>query len=106
MRLGVVSGRVGGVEPEVEHIFIAAFPNAQVARQRGLSSNHHLRVWCTCQSGIGHPGGWSRRTPRAWLTDARRAGAWDELGVVDVRVPGSAIQLFRDHVKESICTTS
>jgi hypothetical protein len=78
---------------------LVAFPRPQVARERGLNSNHHLRVWCSCMAGQINPGGYSGRSQSAWLSDARRAGAWDELGVVDVRQPNSALELWKEHLR-------
>jgi hypothetical protein len=66
------------------------------ARRLGLSSNHHARVWCSCMDNQANPAG-------HWGTGAlegkvRRLGAYDWLGVVDLRVPNSGLALWRHHV--------
>lgn len=72
------------------------------AKRNGLSANHHLRVWCECMDHpVSSPGTWSVRSPERVRNDPRRLGSYDHLGVVDMRVPFSALQLFKQHVKES-----
>lgn len=72
----------------------------KTAKRLGLSSNHHGRVWCTCMDNPMWPAGnWSERSQSETLSDPRRLGAWDSLGVVDLRDAGSAITLFREHAR-------
>ena len=105
---------VGGVV----HRMRVAKPSSTTARLYGLNSNHHVRVWCTCMD--------ARRFKRvevperqtfnhgisvdemaampAFLDDPRSLGGVDWLGIVDVRTPGSALQVFRRHIQE-VCET-
>lgn len=94
----------------VEHRMHVAFPSPRVARERGLNRNHDLRVWCECMSGqISEPGTFAGMSPSTTReitktessTDPRRLGGWDEIGVVDSRIPGSAVELFLRHVEET-----
>lgn len=84
----------------MEHRMMSAFPSRVVAARRGLNRNHHVRVWCRCMEGVESPGYYALRPRREWEPDPRRGGLYDELGVVDVRVPGSALDLWRRHVEE------
>lgn len=74
----------------------------QTAKRMGLSSNHHARVWCSCTNDTRFPPGLftrsiSGRSLREVLNDPRRLGQWDALGVIDLRVVGSAVELFHQH---------
>lgn len=73
---------------------------------RGLNRNHSLRVWCECLDNPLHEPGsiptglyWRDRPLAAVKADPRRLWSYDDIGVVDVRVPGSALDLFRRHVE-------
>jgi hypothetical protein len=79
---------------------MTAFPAREVARRRGMNRNHHVRVWCTCMSQIESPGLYSERSPSVVEADPRRGGLWDDLGFVDVRVPNSALDLWKRHLEE------
>jgi hypothetical protein len=69
------------------------------ARRLGLSSNHHARVWCSCMDHPLHkPGNWSERGEEHARNDPRRLGAYDHLGVIDLRVANSGLALWRHHV--------
>lgn len=85
----------------IEHKMRTAAPSLPTARRYGLRRGVALRVWCTCQEGAIQPGGWSFRPRREWEADTRRLGGWDWLGVVDIREPMSALNLWRAHVEES-----
>lgn len=86
----------------MEHKMMVASPSLTVARRRGVNKNHSLRVWCTCMAAQKYaPGYFSMRRQREVEPDTRRLGGWDDLGVVDVRVPGSALDLWREHVREA-----
>lgn len=87
------------------HRMMLAFPSNKVARRTGLNRNHMVRVWCTCQADqISEPGMnpsglyWTDRPSSVVVNDPRRLGGWDYLGVADVRVPNSALDLWRAHV--------
>lgn len=87
---------------------MTAFPARTVAARRGLNRNHHMRVWCTCMADQKAPPGYFRSGPysperpsHVVAADPRRLGGWDDLGVVDVRVPNSAVDLWRQHVREA-----
>lgn len=93
----------------VEHRMMTAFPSAQTARRYGVARNHALRVWCTCMagqrsapgdlpSGVYHD---PARPASSVEADPRRLGGWDWLGVVDVRIENSALDLWRRHVEEA-----
>jgi hypothetical protein len=69
----------------------------QVAKRMSLSANHHARVWCSCMADQISPGGYTVRPLRLVLSDPRRLGQWDALGVVDLRVTGSALEMFHRH---------
>lgn len=84
-----------------QHRMMTAFPSREVARRRGMNRNHDVRVWCTCMADVRDPGYYSVRPRREWEPDPRRGGLWDDLGFVDVRVPGSALDLWRRHVEAS-----
>jgi len=72
------------------------------ARQHGLNPNHHARVWCSCMDRPSRPPGYySSRSRAEVVADPRRLGAFDHLGVIDLREAGSALALFRKHVEES-----
>ena len=82
----------------------------KIAKRLGLNSNHHARVWCSCmddsENGPGfwagmHPDTVNERTIQQAATDTRRLGSYDALGVIDMRVPGSALELYRAHVREA-----
>lgn len=100
-RVEVNSSPVHPVHPRVEHKMRTAAPSLPTARRYGLRRGVALRVWCTCQEGAIQPGGWSFRPRREWEADTRRLGGWDWLGVVDIREPMSALNLWRAHVEES-----
>jgi hypothetical protein len=81
------------------HQMRMALPGRVVARRLGINRNHHARVWCSCKDNpITPPGTWSHRSRTDVLADPRRLGAYDDLGFVDVRTPGSAVDLFREHL--------
>lgn len=83
------------------HEMRTAFPGREVARRRGMNRNHHVRVWCTCMDQPAHPpGSYSTRPTAEVLNDPRRLGAWDDLGYADVRVPGQALALWREHIRQ------
>lgn len=91
------------------HEMRLAFPSQKVARRLGLNKNRHVRVWCTCQEdavvGAGTYAGQDAavkypRTAYQAVHDPRRLGGWDALGVVDVRDPHAALDLFQAHVRE------
>lgn len=70
----------------------------QYARAHNLNANHHARVWCSCMDDpVFPPGNFSERPRSAVLSDPRRLGAYDHLGVVDLRVPNSALNLWKEH---------
>lgn len=83
--------------------------SGKVAKRLGLNSNHHARVWCECMDSPIHPTGSipsglyfdPGRSVESILSDPRRLWSYDALGVVDLRVPNSAIALYRQHLKES-----
>jgi hypothetical protein len=82
-----------------DHQMFMAKLSPQVAKRMGLSKNHHARVWCGCMTDSKYaPGYFSTRTPEQVLADPRRLGSWDALGVVDLRIPGSALALYREHL--------
>lgn len=85
----------------MSHRMMTAFPSRAVAARRNLNRNHHVRVWCSCMEGVQDPGYYATRPRREWEPDPRRGGLYDDLGVVDVRVPGSALDLWRRHVEEA-----
>ena len=87
------------------HRMRVAKPSSVTARLYGLNPNHHVRVWCDCMDESRRP----RIDPGAveaagllpgGVYDPRRLGAFDWLGLADVRVPGSALSLFRAHIQE------
>jgi len=49
-------------------------------------------------AGVESPGYYATRPRREWEPDPRRGGLYDDLGIVDVRVPNSALELWRRHV--------
>lgn len=77
------------------------------ARRMHLSSNHHARVWCDCMDHPLHspgaiPSGLYAnpdRSVEAIRADPRRLWSFDALGIVDLRVANSAIDLWRTHVR-------
>lgn len=87
----------------VVHTMRLAKPSSATARLYGLNGNHHVRVWCECMD---------ERHPQRQHIDPARFGfadlsatlqtdlEWDWLGIADMRQPGSALSLFRAHVKE------
>jgi hypothetical protein len=81
---------------------MTAFPSRKVQRGRRLHRSYDLRVWCHCQEGtVADPGYYSARPQREVAPDPRRGGLWDDLGIVDVRVPNSALELWREHVRDA-----
>lgn len=95
---------------EKQHRMMTAFPSQEVARRRGMNRNHELRVWCVCmEDSVSEPGTYAgqhatvvnHRTAAMAANDPRRLGGWDDLGVVDVRVPNSALDLWKEHVRQS-----
>jgi hypothetical protein len=81
------------------HQMRMALPGRVVARRLGINRNHHARVWCSCMDDPIHPpGNWSINSKREVLNQPRRLGAYDHLGVVDIRTPGSAVALHREHL--------
>lgn len=91
-----------------EHTMRLAKLSPAVARRMGLSSNVHFRVWCECQrQQKSEPGTFAgqhasvkrERTAQQAFDDPRALGGWDALGVVDVRDYGSALRLWRAHVR-------
>lgn len=86
---------------EGRHAMRVAKLSPRIAKRMGLSSNHHARVWCDCMDdGINDPGKDSARPMRDVLNDPRRLGAWDAIGVIDLRVANSALDLFRQHINQ------
>ncbi len=84
------------------HQIRMAMPGTVVARQLGINRNHHARVWCSCMDNPSRtPGYYSHRSQADVVADPRRLGAFDDLGVVDVREPGSAVELWRTHLQEA-----
>jgi hypothetical protein len=90
-----------------EHKMHLSFPSNKVAKRLGVSRNHTLRVWCECQSDqVSDPGTYAgqhftvqhERTRAMAATDPRRLGGWDHIGLVDSRVPNSALNLWKEHV--------
>lgn len=82
----------------VEHVMRVAKPSSVTARLYGMNPNHHVRVWCTCMDHRRR-----QRTPaavRLGLDDPRALGDVDWLGIADVRQSGSALNLFREHIRE------
>lgn len=89
----------------VRHLMRTAMPGRKTAKQYGLNPNHHIRVWCSCMDDpAGTPGEWSERSQAEVLADPRRLGAYDWLGVADVRESGSALALFRQHIEDVSCS--
>jgi hypothetical protein len=80
-------------EHEKPHRMRTAFVSRGVARRMGLNRNHHIRVWCDCMD-------LSSGMPWGDENDPRRLGTFDALGVVDSREAGSALDLYRRHLKE------
>lgn len=86
------------------HKMIIARPSRGVAKRLGLNPNHQARVWCTCMEDALHPGlsgVFSERPMHEVLADPRRLGSYDALGVIDLRVPYSAMALWRAHIREA-----
>jgi hypothetical protein len=82
------------------HKMYLAKPSSRTARRLGLSSNHHARVWCSCMDNPSFPPGqFSHRASAQVLADPRRLGSFDALGVVDLRVPNSALDFWKGHLK-------
>lgn len=83
----------------VEHVMRMAKPSSVTARLYGMNPNHHVRVWCECQDA-------RRRVRISGGIDAiaakvdQRDLEWDWLGFADLREPGSALDLFRRHIRE------
>lgn len=85
-----------------EHRMRIAKLSPQLAKRLRLSSNYHARVWCECMNDTPYaPGTFTRsiRPLREVLDDPRRLGQWDALGVIDLRVLGSAADLYRTHIE-------
>jgi hypothetical protein len=88
---------------EPTHKMRMAKLSPRLAKRMGLSSNHHARVWCECMNGsVKPPGYYSMRPEREAVSDTRRLGSWDWIGVVDLRVPNSALDLFRQHITKEL----
>lgn len=82
----------------MKHTMRMAKLSPKLARRMGLSSNHHARVWCDCMNdGLNAIGTFSARPLRDTMNDPRRLGSWDWLGIVDMRIANSALDLFREH---------
>lgn len=77
-----------------EHRMFVAFPSRKAARQYNLNRNHHIRVWCICMDHTKRDGSWGDSDYHT------RVGNWDWLGVADVRIPGSALEIFHKHLEE------
>lgn len=90
-----------GTEALPAHRLRIAIPSRKVARRLGLNRNHHARVWCDCMDENGGEVRYTYRTPYEARNDPRRLGSYDALGFVDLRVPGSALDLYREHLEES-----
>jgi hypothetical protein len=109
VRVPAVKGGRATTADGVEHILRVARPGKKTAKRYGLNDNHHVRVWCECmaqqKSTPGElPSGpyWREdRTVEEHAADPRRLGGWDWLGVADVRVEGSVLNLFRDHIRQA-----
>lgn len=92
----------------VEHRLHIARPNREVAARIGLNRNHHVRLWCECQSQQRSAPGelpnglyWREdRTEDQHRDDPRRLGGWDFFAVADVRESGSATRLFLQHLED------
>lgn len=81
-----------------EHRMITAFPGRRQAKMYGLNRNHHVRVWCSCMDDPVFPAGTFGATERS-ARDYRRVN-WDWIGIADVRIPGSALAIWRKHIEE------
>ena len=89
----VVAGRV--------HTMRLAKPNSVTARLYGLNPNHNVRVWCECMDARQRQHIDPARYGYADLTTTLQTDLeWDWLGIADTRIPGSALSLFRAHLKE------
>lgn len=82
------------------HRMQIARPSPQAAERYRLNPNHHVRVWCECMDDSAFGAGAFGTTANA-ATDVRRVGGWDWLGHADVREPGSALKLYREHVRSA-----
>ena len=99
------------------HTMRIARPASETARLYGMNPNHHVRVWCTCMDARRF-----KREPESlparqrftndvtdedkgalptFLDDPRSLGDVDWLGIADVRVPNSALSIFRRHLEEA-----
>lgn len=85
---------------DAQHKMRVAKVSTVIAKRLGLNANHHARVWCDCmRDGVNPPGTWSHRTLAEVDDDPRRFGAWDCIGVIDLRIAGAAVEMFREHVR-------
>lgn len=102
----VKHGRAVTSDGQVHRMRIA-MPSSQTARLYGLVRNQNARVWCTCLDQK-HPE--RQKVDPQKLEDAgllpsgvydpRLLGDFDWLGIVDVRVPNAALDLFRQHLTD------
>jgi hypothetical protein len=79
---------------------VLTFMSHKIAKRLGVNKNHSACVHCRCMDDpIFWPGafGMHRNSDR----DPRRVGMWDALGVVDIRDPNAALELYRAHVAEA-----
>lgn len=109
----IVGGRC--VVDGVEHVMRVAKPSSVTARLYGMNPNHHVRVWCTCKDRRrtkrvprperqrftkGVTDEQKGKRPKLGLDDPRALGDVEWLGIADVRESGSALNLFRAHIRE------
>lgn len=87
------------------HHMRVAKPSSATARLYGLNPNHHVRVWCSCQydgerQHVDVEAVEATGVLPSAIADTRGLGAFDWLGIADMRIPGSALDVFRAHLRE------